>query len=310
MRHVPSFPLNVRLTAFATLALSLATAAAAAPAPDAQAGRDYVEGRRYYSGDGVPQSYAQAARLFRSAALKGHGYAQYSLALIYDHGYGVPQDTVEAARWYRAAAAQGDTRAAQRLTMMGVDAPQPELAPVALGAAAPQTAPRLAEVHTPAPVPVMAEPTPVPVEGSVPVADSVVATSAPASAEQAPVAALSTEAPAASAAAVADPQTLSAYQAAARGGDASRSLDTLEQLRREGGLAALGVSEAEAAQELARLALLQNIPALAQAYLEQAAALGAPAARSALAQFSANPAAGPAIAGGLGNPELQRRLGG
>jgi len=61
----------------------------------------------YYRGQGVTQDYAEAARLLRRAADKGHAEAQASLGVAYQRGRGVPQDYAQAAAWYRSAAEQG-----------------------------------------------------------------------------------------------------------------------------------------------------------------------------------------------------------
>jgi TPR repeat protein len=75
----------------------------------------YVLGGIYYSGEGVPQDYAEAVKWFRKAALQGEVYAQYNLGWMYETGTGVPQDYAEAAIWYRMAAQQGNANALTRL---------------------------------------------------------------------------------------------------------------------------------------------------------------------------------------------------
>ena len=65
----------------------------------------------YRHGEGVPQDYAEAARLYRLAAVQGNAKAQNNLGLMYDNGQGVPQDDAEAARLYRLAAVQGNAGA-------------------------------------------------------------------------------------------------------------------------------------------------------------------------------------------------------
>ena len=66
----------------------------------------------YYSGQGVPQNYAEAARLYRLAAEQGDGIAQYSLGLMYYNGQGVPQNYQLAYMWFSLAAAKGVEEAA------------------------------------------------------------------------------------------------------------------------------------------------------------------------------------------------------
>ena len=63
---------------------------------------------RYEHGDGVPQDFAQAARLFRLAAEQGYAKAQLYLADAYHHGDGVDKNPAEAEQWYRRAAEQGN----------------------------------------------------------------------------------------------------------------------------------------------------------------------------------------------------------
>ena len=50
---------------------------------------------------------AQAAKLFRQAADRGHAGAQYYLAMIYEKGAGVPKDVAAALNWYRQSATNG-----------------------------------------------------------------------------------------------------------------------------------------------------------------------------------------------------------
>ncbi len=61
----------------------------------------------YYRGQGVPQDYAEAARLLHQAVDKGHVEAQATLGVVYELGRGVPQNYAQAAVWYRKAAEQG-----------------------------------------------------------------------------------------------------------------------------------------------------------------------------------------------------------
>lgn len=76
------------------------------------------------------------------------------------------------------------------------------------------------------------------------------------------------------------------YQRAVASQDYAAAARALEQARAQGQLAALGLSDLDTTQEQARLALLSNDRALAQAYLEQAAARGAPQAQAALNQLA------------------------
>ena len=58
---------------------------------------------------------ADAATMFRELAIAGNVDGQLHLAQLYEHGQGVLQSFVEAARWYRAAAEQGSVPAQARL---------------------------------------------------------------------------------------------------------------------------------------------------------------------------------------------------
>jgi hypothetical protein len=73
-------------------------------------------GVRYATGDGVRQSYFEAARWFRRAAKQGDVKAQYHLALYYYDGERI--DYKEAMTWYRKAAEQGFAPAQNKLGVM------------------------------------------------------------------------------------------------------------------------------------------------------------------------------------------------
>jgi TPR repeat protein len=84
--------------------------APAAPKPETgtvPGQKDYERGLAYTYGDGVPQNYNNAFRLFESAASLGHASAQYQLALAYANGHGVPINPSAAIEWYEKAARQG-----------------------------------------------------------------------------------------------------------------------------------------------------------------------------------------------------------
>ena len=89
---------------------------------DAQAGL----GELYDAGQGVPRNQAKALEYYRRAATNGNAGAQYNLGFIYESGRGVPQNQAEAARWFMKAAQQGDALAqydlGQRYTL-GVGVP-------------------------------------------------------------------------------------------------------------------------------------------------------------------------------------------
>jgi hypothetical protein len=75
-------------------------------------------GIMYANGEGVPQDYVEAVRLYRLATDQGAAEAQYNLGIMYANGNGVPEDDVEAARWFRLAADQGVTEAQYNLGIM------------------------------------------------------------------------------------------------------------------------------------------------------------------------------------------------
>jgi TPR repeat protein len=66
--------------------------------------------------DGGIEALREAVRLYRFAADRGHGAAQYNLGALYENGRGgLPKDEEEAARLYRLAADQGLALAQSRL---------------------------------------------------------------------------------------------------------------------------------------------------------------------------------------------------
>jgi hypothetical protein len=75
----------------------------------------YLLGIAYATGQGVPQTYSEAAKWYRKAAEKGLSGAQYDLGLLYAEGHGVARDYGEAAKWYRKAADQGNAMAQYKL---------------------------------------------------------------------------------------------------------------------------------------------------------------------------------------------------
>ena len=81
--------------------------------PDAQ----YYVGEMRANGYGVPQSHAEAARWYRSAAEQGHVGAHFRLSAAYLYGWGVPQDSVESVRWLRLLADEGNAGAQYLLAL-------------------------------------------------------------------------------------------------------------------------------------------------------------------------------------------------
>ena len=72
----------------------------------------------YHTGEGLPQSDAEAAKWYRKAADNGDARAQFNLALMYRNGMGVPKSDAEALKWYRKAADQGNAMAQNSLGLM------------------------------------------------------------------------------------------------------------------------------------------------------------------------------------------------
>lgn len=67
----------------------------------------YTLGKAYLQGQGVPQSYTDARKLFEKASMGGnHGGAQYTLGWMYETGQGVTKSCMQALEWYWLAAAQ------------------------------------------------------------------------------------------------------------------------------------------------------------------------------------------------------------
>lgn len=65
----------------------------------------FVLGQLFSNGDGVEQSYKEAANWFRRAAEQGDDAAQEALASAYFFARGVPQDYLEAHKWANLAVA-------------------------------------------------------------------------------------------------------------------------------------------------------------------------------------------------------------
>jgi len=75
-------------------------------------------GGLYEKGQGVPQSFPDAFKWYRSAAEQGLADAQYNLGVLYETGQGATRDEVEAAKWQRKAADQGHAGAQYDLAAM------------------------------------------------------------------------------------------------------------------------------------------------------------------------------------------------
>ena len=71
--------------------------------------------RLYYDGDGVRQSYEEAAKWFLAAAAQGLAPAQLSIAAMYLRGEGVEKDTAKGMYWLEQAAENDHPRAQTKL---------------------------------------------------------------------------------------------------------------------------------------------------------------------------------------------------
>ena len=76
-------------------------------AENGDAGAQFAEGNKYFSGEGIARDFGEAAKWYRQAAEQGEKHAEYALGRMYDRGEGVAKDFHEAAKWYRKAAEQG-----------------------------------------------------------------------------------------------------------------------------------------------------------------------------------------------------------
>jgi TPR repeat protein len=95
--------------AHADFSKALACYTEAAEANDAEA--QYIIGSLYYSGRGVHQSYAEAAKWFEKSALNGYVKAQSDLGEMNYRGKGIPRDYTKAVKWFEMAVEQEDAKA-------------------------------------------------------------------------------------------------------------------------------------------------------------------------------------------------------
>lgn len=91
-----------------------------------RAEKDFTEAENHYYGKGVSKDPQHAAKLYLSAADKGHVAAQYHLAVAYGNGIGVEKNEQEALRWLQVAAAQGNFDAQYNLGLGLIFGPAPE----------------------------------------------------------------------------------------------------------------------------------------------------------------------------------------
>jgi TPR repeat protein len=75
-------------------------------------------GTKYFKGEGVAQSYEQAALWYRKAADADEPGAMNNLGVLYENGRGVAQSYEQAALWYRKAADAGEPTAMRNLGLL------------------------------------------------------------------------------------------------------------------------------------------------------------------------------------------------
>lgn len=80
-------------------------------------------GYLYERGNGVPQDYKEAMRLYLLSAAQGNPVAQFRIGYLYEKGWGVTQDDAQAMQWHKKAAAQGNGPANSRLSVLKVKHP-------------------------------------------------------------------------------------------------------------------------------------------------------------------------------------------
>jgi len=71
----------------------------------------YLLATLYYKGSGVTQDYKEAFRLFKEAAYRKHGMAQFSVGEMYYSSQGIAQDVVAAHMWMSIAASNNSAKA-------------------------------------------------------------------------------------------------------------------------------------------------------------------------------------------------------
>lgn len=82
---------------------------------------DFELGIRHLTGDGVVADPGQAVRHFQAAAGNGHELSMYNLGFVHALGVGVPQDLSEALRWFRMASDAGFPVEDVLLTPAGIE---------------------------------------------------------------------------------------------------------------------------------------------------------------------------------------------
>ena len=85
-------------------------------------------GNSYYTGEGIPQNYNEAAKWYRMAARKGNAIAQNNLGMMYSIGIGVPKRFIKAYVWSSVAAAQGNDQAKKNRDLVSRELTRAQLA--------------------------------------------------------------------------------------------------------------------------------------------------------------------------------------
>ena len=75
-------------------------------------------GNAYYSGKGVPQSYAKAVYWYKKSAAQGDAIAEDNLGYAYYYGKGEPQSYSKAVYWFKKSAAQGNDVGEKNLSIL------------------------------------------------------------------------------------------------------------------------------------------------------------------------------------------------
>ena len=82
-------------------------------AEQGDADAQFLLGRRYFNGEGVPPDYQEAVKWYRLAAEQGYAMSQFSLGGMYAIGQGVREDYVQAHKWISLAASRTTTGEAE-----------------------------------------------------------------------------------------------------------------------------------------------------------------------------------------------------
>jgi predicted aspartyl protease len=78
----------------------------------------WVIGRKFATGDGLPQDDVEAAKWYQLSSEQAYARAQFDLGKLYEDGRGVPQDHEEAKRLFELSAKQGFADALDKLATL------------------------------------------------------------------------------------------------------------------------------------------------------------------------------------------------